>query len=48
MIGKLKKAVSYTAYRMRIRNAVEQIDDEQLKINLEEARREIERRNKKK
>ena len=48
MIGKLKLKVSYTAYRMRIRNAVQQIDNEQLKINLEEVKREIERRNKKK
>lgn len=48
MIGNLKSKIQNTAYRLKIRNAVQQISREQLQINLEEVKKEIERRNKKK
>ena len=46
MIG--KKLLADTVYRIRIRNALHNISREQLQINLEEVKKEIERRNKKK
>lgn len=48
MIGKIKLALANTKYRLGIRNALQGISREQLQINLEEVKKEIERRNKKK
>ena len=48
MIYGIKKSLSLLGYRIKIRNALYGITDEQLKINLEEVRKEIDRRNKKK
>lgn len=46
MIG--KKLIADTVYRLRIRNALHDISREQLQINLDETKKEIERRNRKK
>ena len=48
MIGKVKNNVQLFAYRLRIRNAIQKLSLEMVHINLEEAKREIERRNKRK
>ena len=43
-----KKSLTELAFRMRLRKALQNETDECLKITLEETKKEIERRNKKK
>ena len=47
MLG-LKKQIEITKYRMKLRKALSNETDECLKITLEEVKKEIERRNKRK
>lgn len=44
----LKRTISYTSFRLKIRKALGTNDREQLKIILEETKKEIERRTKQK
>lgn len=46
-LGNFKRQFQLTKYRMKIRDALKTCDREQLQINLEETKKEIERRNKK-
>lgn len=48
MIGKLKRQFNETKYRLNLRNTLQQSDIEQLRITLDEVKKELERRNKKK
>lgn len=48
MFGRIKKVVNETKYRMKLRSALQESTREQLQITLEEVKKEIERRNRKK
>ena len=48
MAAIIVRKMQLTAYRMRMRTALQKSSIEELKIALEETRKEIERRNKKK
>lgn len=47
MLGQLRKTISETKFRIKLRNSLQQETDECLRITLDETKREIERRNKK-
>lgn len=47
MLGQLKRTISETKFRIKLRNSLQQETDECLKITLEEVKKEIERRNRK-